>query len=434
MTDNQSYQKMAQESLSNEKSYEQTSQLQQQLGQALKSGPAVWTNRLASSESAMNILQSKPFDPEFQQQVNHNVQRFSGQFANPSETLAAALVSTYLSSSNETDLGRLGDALQKSGIISSDSEKYSPESSQSLTSQPIGDGSLEATVNKALHQPETLSNSQVKQRLSKSNQLPEQKNLQDANLQSSAIRQLPKALQPLAKAYNQSSQSISGQFLHSGQNKPYITSLLKHSAYGTDPSTSGPGLKLTYNEAFDRAVSHGLTNTQAATFASLVKDRDPKYERSSDPEDRRHRLGQSIAEISRGWGDHGAVLGQHAFNHLTHAADNPQHTNTALTLIGEMNRLYEPELKQYEQSVEQWLKGQSLLPMEGNYLDTTMPPEHIGSVGKEIQQRQSDNNQRVFGRQDKGRFQEPSSKLSRTQRDVSQKLSKLIKPDSGHPP
>ena len=435
ITDTQSYQKMAQESLSNEKSYEQTSQLQQQLGQALKSGPAVWTNRLASSESAMDILQSKPFDPEFQQQVNRNVQRFSGQFANPSETLAAALVSTYLSSSNETDLGRLGEALQKSGIISADTEKHNPEANQSLVSQPISDGSLARTVNKSLRQPETLSDSQVKQRLSKSSQLPQQKTLQEANLQPSAIRQLPKALQPLAKAHNQSSQSISGQFLHSGQSKPYITSLLKHSAYGTAPSTSGPGLKLTYNEAFDRAISQGLTDSQAATFASLVKDRDPKYERSSDPEDRRHRLGQSIAEISRGWGDHGAVLGQHAFNHLTHAADNPQHTNAALTLIGEMNRLYQPELRQYEQSVEKWLKGQSLLPMEGNYLDTTMPPEHIGSsVGKEIQQRQSDNNQRVFGRQDKGRFQEPSSKLSRTQRDVSQKLSNLIKPDSGRPP
>ena len=43
--------KWLQESLSTEKSYEQASQLQQQLGQALNSGPAVWANRLAGSES-----------------------------------------------------------------------------------------------------------------------------------------------------------------------------------------------------------------------------------------------------------------------------------------------------------------------------------------------------------------------------------------------
>lgn len=435
MTDNQSYQKTAQESLSNEESYEKASQLHQQLGQALNSGPAVWANRLATSESAMNILQSKPFDPEFQQQVNRNVQRFSGQFASSSETLAAALVSTYMNSSNEEYLGRLSEAFQKSGMISPDYSKHTPESNQSLVSQKNSDDSLKTSVNKALHQPENINRDQIRQRISESSQQPEQKTLQGANLQSSAIRELPKALQPMAQAYNQSSQSVSDQFLHSGQNKPYITSLLKHSAYGTAPSTSGSGLKLAYNEAFDKAASHGLTNHQAATFASLVKDRDPKYERSSDPEDRRHRLGQSIAEISRGWGDHGAVLGQHAFNHLTHAADNPQHTDAALTLIGEMNRLYQPELRQYEQSVESWLKGQSLLPTEGNYLDTTMHPEHIGSnVAKELQQRQSENNLRVFGRQDKARFQEASSKLSRTHRDISQKLSNLIKPDSGSSP
>ncbi|MCW7552688.1 conjugal transfer protein TraG N-terminal domain-containing protein [Endozoicomonas gorgoniicola] len=435
MSDNQSYQKMAQESLSTEKSYEQASQLQQQLGQALNTGPAVWANRLSFSESAMNTLQSKPFDPDFQQQVNHNMQRFSGQFASSSETLAAALVSTYLDSPDEKDLGRLSEALQQSGIISAESLKSSPESNQTLASQKSSDGSLAKSVNEVLHQPESIDSGQVRQHISESSQLPEQKALQDTNLQSSAIQQLPEALQPLARTYSQSSQSISGQFQHSGQSKPYITSLLKHSAYGTAPSTSGPGLKLTYNEAFDRAVSHGLTDHQAAAFASMVKDRDPSYERSADPEDRRHRLGQSIAEISRGWGDHGAVLGQHAFNHLTHAADNPQHTNAALTLIGEMNRLYQPELRQYEQSVGELLKGQSLLPMEGNYLDTTMPPEHIGSnVLDQLNQRQTDNNQRVFGRQDKGLFQEASSRLSRTQRDMSQKLSGLIKPDSGHPP
>ena len=51
----------AQESLSTEKSYEQASQLQKQLGEALKSGPAVWANRLAKSESAMETLQAQPF-------------------------------------------------------------------------------------------------------------------------------------------------------------------------------------------------------------------------------------------------------------------------------------------------------------------------------------------------------------------------------------
>ncbi|WP_422410212.1 MULTISPECIES: conjugal transfer protein TraG N-terminal domain-containing protein [unclassified Endozoicomonas] len=435
MSDDLSYQKMAQESLSSKKSFEQANQLQQQLGQALKCGPAIWANRIAASESAMDILQSKPFDPEFQQQVNRNVQRFNDQFASPSETLAAALVSTYLSGSSEADLSRLGEALQKSDIMSSATEKHSPEYNQSLVSQQRSGNNIAATINKALNQPESLNDDKVKQHISESSQLPEPKTLQVANLQSSAELQLHDALRPLAKDYDQSNQSIESRYLHSGRNKPYITSLLKNSAYGTAPSTSGSGMQLTYNQAFDRAASHGLTDNQAATFASLVKDRDPKYERSSDPEDRRHRLGQSIAEISRGWGDQSAVLGQHAFNHLTHAADNPQHTDAALTLIGEMNRLYQPELKHYEHSIEKWLRGQSLLPMEGNYLDTTMPPEHIGSnVGSEIQQRQSDNNLRVFGRQDKGLYREPPSKLSRTHRDASQKLSNLIKPDSGRPP
>ena len=430
MTDSQSYQKMAQESISNEKSYEQASQLQQQLGQALKSGPAVWANRLAASESTMDILQSKPFDPEFQKQVNHNVQRFSGQFANSSETLAAALVSTYLDSSNEKDLGRLSDALQKSGITGSNSPKPDPESNQSLVPQTMSDGSLASFVNKAQRPPENIHPDQISQRISAFSQLPEQKTLQDANLQSSATRQFPEALQPLIKAFNQSRQSVSGQFQHSGQNKPYITSLLKNSTYGTQPSTSGPGLKLSYHQAFDKAQSYGLTDNQAAAFASMVKDRDPEYARSADPEDRRHRLGQSIAEISRGWGDRGADLGQHAFNHLSHAADNPQHTNAALTLIGEMNRLYQPELKQYGQSVEKWLNGQSLLPMEGNYLDTTIYPDHMDSNTKqELRQRQSENNLRVFGSEKKGLFHEQSGRLSRTQRAVSQGLSNLIKPD-----
>ncbi len=435
MSDNLSYQKMAQESLSTEKSYEQTSQLQQQLGQALSSGPAVWANRLAGSESAMETLQSKPYDPDFQQQVNRNIQRYSGQFANSSETLAASMVSAYLNSTNEEDLGRLGKALQSSGIISTGSMKESPQTNRPLAPQSRSDNRISTTVANTLKQPENISSSQIRQRLSDSSQLPGQKTLRNTKLQASTKQQLPEALKPLAKSHSQSGQTISDQFQHSSQSKSDVISLLKQSAYGAAPSTSGPGLKLTYNEAFDKAASYGLTNHQAAAFASLVKDRDPKYERSAKPEDRRHRLGQSIAEISRGWGDHGATLGQHTFNHLTHAADNPQHTNTALTLIGEMNRLYQPELKHYEQSVEKWLNGQSLYPMEGNYLDTSMPPDHIGSdTANQLLQRQTENNQRVFGRKGKGLFQEPSSRFSRTQQDVSQKLSNLIKPDSGRPP
>ena len=420
MTDNQSYQKMAQENLSTEKSYEQASQLQQQLGQSLNSGPAVWANRVAASESAMNTLQSKPYDPEFQQQVNSNVQRLGGQFASPSETLAAALVSTYLKSSGEEDLGRLTKALQESGIISSEPMSGSPHSNQPLAPiENLNNDNLSKPVTQGVHQPERINSDQVRQKISETSHLPDQHTLQNVPRHSSTTQQFPEALQPLTKAYNQSRQSVSDQFQQSNQSKPYITSLLKHSAYGAAPSTSGPGLNLTYNQAFDKAASYGLTNHQSAAFASLVKDHDPKYERSAEPENRRHRLGQSIAEISRGWGDHSAELGQHAFNHLTHAADSPQHTNAALTLIGEMNRLYQPEIKQYEQSVEGWLKGQQLLPTEGNSLDTSMPPEHIGNdVRSQLKQRQSENNLRVFGQQDKEHFQEPSSRLSRTQREM----------------
>ena len=106
-------------------------------------------------------------------------------------------------------------------------------------------------------------------------------------------------------------------------------------------------------------------------------------------------------------------LGQHAFNHLTHAADNPQHTNAALTLVGEMNRVYQPELKRYEKSIEEFLNGQSLIPTEGNYLDTTMPTKHLGTnATQQVRQREAENNLRVFGTPDKGRFVEPNSASS----------------------
>ena len=76
-------------------------------------------------------------------------------------------------------------------------------------------------------------------------------------------------------------------------------------------------------------------------------------------------------------------MGLHAFNHLTHAADHPEHTHSALSLIGEMNRTHQPELKEYDQSVNSLLKGQTLYAQEGNYLDTSMAPEHIGAGVKE---------------------------------------------------
>ena len=43
-------------------------------------------------------------------------------------------------------------------------------------------------------------------------------------------------------------------------------------------------------------------------------------------------------------------------------------------------------------------KGQELYAQEGNYLDTSMPPEHIGAAVKEqLQAREKENNQRLFG-------------------------------------
>ena len=144
------------------------------------------------------------------------------------------------------------------------------------------------------------------------------------------------------------------------------------------------------SEAFDQGKQHGLTNTQSMMFSSMVADRHPHYDRSASASDRMGRLGQAVAEVSRGWGEeHSATLGWHAMNHLSHAADNPQYTNTGLKLVGEMNRLYQPELKQYQQSVDNLLKGQTLYPMEGNYLDTSMTPDSIGSGIKEaLEQRE----------------------------------------------
>ena len=415
LTDSQSFQKTANEAVSSERSYEQANQLQQQIGDALNSGPAVWASRLAASESAMTTLRSKPFDNQFQQQVNHNIQRFSSQFANPSEALGAALVTTYLGSSSEQDWQRLGTALHQAGIISTPVKEHTATIAP-LSSPPNlqPNTSLTDSVSEATHPLEGASKHQVERRLSSTGY---------------SAPSLP-ADAGIKKRARQSSQSINDRFQRSRQNKSETTDLFKNSVYGTQPSSSGDGVALSYNGAVDKALASGLTMTQASMFGSLVQDRNPKYERSASPEDRRHRLGQSIAEISRGWGDQGASLGLHAFNHLTHAADHPQHTDAALALIAEMNRLHQPELANYDQSINRLLNGQSLFSMEGNYLDTSMPAEHIGAgVKSALKQREKENNERVFGHADIGRFSEPDSKFSRTKREISSSFSNIISPN-----
>ena len=408
VSDSQQYQKTAQESLSTEKSYEEASQLQHQLGQALNTAPAVWANKLATSDAAMSTLQNVPYDSDFNQSVNKNVQRFQGQFANSKETLAAALVSSHINTPTQQNLERLGKALGQAGLTETSQQTATPLLNQALKENELP--KIAGSVSDKLTTPKAVNKHYV------------ERHIFEARLQ-------PNKAKSLSDSYQSGSQSLSGKFEHSDQNKSHVTGLLTQSSFGRKPSTEGKGLSITSSEAFDKAIEYGLTPTQAGMFSSLVKDRDPSYERSTEPENRSHRSGQAIAEISRGWGENGATLGWHAFNHLTHAADHPEHTHSALSLIGEMNRVYQPELKEYAQSVDTLLKGQELYVQEGNYLDTSMPPEHIGTGVKEkLQAREKENNQWLFGH-DVGRFQENSSKFARAMRETKNDLSDLIKPD-----
>ena len=408
VSDNQQYQKSAQESLSAEKSYEETSQLQHQLGQGLSTDPGVWANKLAASDDAMSTLQNVPYDTDFNQSVNNNFQRFQGQFANPKETLAAALVSSHLNTPNQQNLERLGKALGQAGLTDSGQSSSSPLAHQALKETELP--KVAGSVSGKLTTLNSINPSEVEQRISA------------AKLQSGRA-------ESLSGAYQTGSQSLSTQYQHSDQNKSQVTGLLSQSSFGRNPSTEGKGLNMTSGQAYDKAIEYGLTDKQASMFASLVKDRDPTYERSAEPEDRSHRLGQAIAEVSRGWGENGATLGLHAFNHLTHAADHPEHTHSALSLIGEMNRVHQPELKEYDQSLNSLLKGQTLYAQEGNYLDTSMAPEHIGAgVKEQLQVREKENSQWLFGN-DVGRFQESSSRSARAVREMKSDLSNQIKPD-----
>ncbi|WP_252180156.1 conjugal transfer protein TraG N-terminal domain-containing protein [Endozoicomonas sp. 4G] len=405
VSDRQQYQKSAQEALSSEKSYEEASQLQHQLGQGLSTDPGVWANKLASSDDAMSTLQNAPYDSGFVQSVNHNFQRFQGQFANSKETLAAALVCSHLNTPDQQNLERLGKALGQAGLT--DPDKLSPTP---LTNQPLKETGLpnvSDNVTGKLTTPNLINPSNAEHRIS------------TAKLQSDKA-------ESLSGAYQRGSQSLSGKYQDSNQSKSQITELLTQSSFGRHPSSEGKGLNMMPDEAYDKAIEYGLTDKQAVIFSSLVKDRDPIHKRSARPEDRSHRLGQAIAEVSRGWGENGATLGFHAFNHLTHAADHPEHTATALSLIGEMNRLYQPELKEYDQSVNTLLRGKTLYAQEGNYLDTSMAPEHIGSgVKEQLQARERENNQWLFG-SDVGRYQESTKKSAIKVRDD---LSNLIRPE-----
>ena len=338
VSDSQQYQKSAQESLSTDKSYEEASQLQHQLGQALSTAPAVWANKLASSDAAMSTLQNVPYDSDFNQSVNNNVQRFQGQFANSKETLAAALVASHINTPTQQNFERLGKALGQAGLTGTSESAATPLANQALKENELP--RVAENIFDKLTTPKAANKQQIEQHIS-------------------GARFQPDRVKSLSDSFQNGSHSLSGKFEHSDQNKSQVTGLLTQSSFGRNPSTEGKGLNMTSSEAFDKAIEYGLTPTQASMFSSLVKDRNPSYERSAEPEDRSHRLGQAIAEVSRGWGEQGATLGWHAFNHLTHAADHPEHTHSALTLIGEMNRVYQPELKEYDQSVDSYSKGRN---------------------------------------------------------------------------
>ena len=417
VSDDQSYQKVANESLSSDSSFEQASQLQQQVGQVLNSGPAVWAHKLAESSAAMDTLKSKPYDSDFQSNAQQAFSRFQGQFANNDEALGAALVSAHLNNGNDQDMNRLGKALSQAGLITpADNMSANTQSHQTLQAMKerhtSGDHQVEKNVTGSIQRPQPLS-------------IPRHLNQID-NI-ASALSQQDK----LQQDYQTEKENVGDRFHQSAQHKSQVTGLLKNTAFGNQASTAGKGIKMLPSEAFDKGKQYGLTDTQSMMFASLVADRHPHYDRSASAGDRMERLGQAVAEVSRGWGEeHSATLGWHAMNHLSHAADNPQYTNTGLQLIGEMNRLYQPELKHYQQSVDDWLKGQTLYPMEGNYLDTSMPPDNIGDgVKQTLEQREKDNNRNLFGDSEKGRFEEGNGRAVRLGRDIKSWVAGMVKPE-----
>ena len=108
----------------------------QQLGESIeRCSSCIEAHKLAASDAAMKTLESKPYDQAFQQEVNNNVQRFGKQFANNSEALAAGLVSSYLNSSSNSDIERLGTALQQAGIIDSSYPHGNPQANSHLKSE-----------------------------------------------------------------------------------------------------------------------------------------------------------------------------------------------------------------------------------------------------------------------------------------------------------
>ena len=415
VSNDQNFQKVASESLTRDQSYEQANQLQQQIGQALNAGPAVWAHKIAESSQAMDALKSKPYDSEFHQNAQKSFNQIKGQFASNDESLAAALVSSYLQSGSDDDLNRLNKALSYAGLtIPAGKVSSTLQANQKIMTEAdskIPARGIDSSIAKQLQSPPQLSSSVVNPQLRHSNQ-------------ESFINQI-------ARDYDSKKSGISDQFHHSSQYKSHVTELLKNSAFGRQASSTGKGIKMLPQEAFGHAKEFGLTDNQAMIFSSMVADRHPHYDRSTNASDRMGRLGQAIAEVSRGWGDsHSAVLGWHAFNHLSHAADNPQHTDASLKLIGEMNRLHQPELQQYEESITKWLNGQSLYPMEGNYLDVSMPPEHIGVNTKtELEHREKENNDNLFGNREQGRFVENNSRAVRLKRDIEHWIEGQVKPD-----
>ena len=408
------YQKLANQSLNQDKSYEHASQLQQQIGQALSTGPAVWAHKIADSSEAMDTLTSKPYESEFHQDTQKAFNHFKGQFASKEESMAAALVSSHMKSGSDDDLNRLSKALNQAGFampagkISAATQAHQKLTGDINDKMPSED--MPSSAASHLRNPSHISANKVNDKL-------DQKEVGTQNR--------------INQNFQSHKSQVDDQFHQSNQYKSHVSGLLQNSAFGRKASSAGKGIKETPQEAFSHAKEFGLTDNQAMMFASMVADHHPHYDRSHSASDRMARLGQAIAETSRGWGEeHSATLGWHAFNHLSNAADNPQHTDAGLKLVGEMNRLYQPELQKYEQSVDEWLKGQSLYPMEGNYLDVSMPPEHISSNTKaELEQREKDNNRNLFGNSEQGRFEESNTRSVRIGRDIHEWIEGLVKPD-----
>ena len=442
LSDDQSYKKKGEQALASESRYQTASQLQNDLGNRQAIQPEVWAPQIAASPEAMFLL-NNPADLDFNRRAEQNFQQIRSEFASDRHASAAALVKTHLDKGDETSLNTLGQAMQAAGLISGD--RTLPKGSsqhQGLKNQTLdlGAGQIRQTVENQLQTPEALSRENIEQKLQEKDGLPDLTTLQQQSLTPEALKASTGMIGRLFNDHRQQQSRINKHYQGSPEFRQRVTNHMVRDPAGNSLMKLGveSGTQVTAQEAGAMAEAHGLTMAQQAMFYSLVEDHRKNLGRSKAPADRMHRHGQGIAEISRGWGDpHGAQLGWHAFHHLANAADNPHYTEAGLKLIGEMNRLYQPELRQYQQDIDRQFQGETLCPTGDNRLDSSQALSLRDRTeafprGKTLELREQENNLLVFGDRNKGPYlgDEPGSlnHFKSTVRDMKEWVGNQVKP------